>query len=165
MERLWAPWRSEYLNCVSKSEDKNGCLFCWLKRRRDDRKNLILYRDKRVFVVMNRYPYNSGHLMVAPLRHVASFEGLTAKEGEDLFRLVQMSIKFLRQEFCPQGFNFGANLGDVAGAGVPGHLHLHIVPRWQGDTNFMPVCAETKVVSEGLEKTYERLKRHFAMLK
>ncbi len=161
MERLWAPWRSTYLNCISQSRGKENCLFCWLKKVKDKQKNLILYRGKKVLVVMNRYPYNSGHLMVAPLRHIASFEGLTPDEGADLLRLVQASIKFLRQEFAPQGFNVGANLGASAGAGVPGHLHLHIVPRWQGDTNFMPVCADTKVVSEGLERTYERLQRYF----
>lgn len=110
---------------------------------------------------MNRFPYNSGHLMVAPCRHIASFESLNREEGGELFQLLQKSIKVLKKEFKPEGVNVGANLGGVAGAGVVGHLHLHIVPRWQGDTNFMPVLGETKVVSEYLQTTYERLIRHF----
>lgn len=141
------------------------CLFCYLRKQKDDKKSLVLYRGKKALVVMNRYPYNSGHLMVAPLRHVASFDGLKPEEGTELLVLLKMSLKALRREFKPQGFNVGANLGAVAGAGVTGHLHLHIVPRWQGDTNFMPLFAETKVVSEHLEKSYERLSRRFCRIK
>ncbi|MGQ9678748.1 MAG: HIT family protein [bacterium] len=159
MKQLWAPWRSEYLSYATRK--CQSCLFCYLKRQKDDKKNLILYRGKLVLVVMNRYPYNAGHLMVAPLRHVASFEGLKPDEGVELMALLKMSLRCLRQEFKPRGFNVGANLGAVAGAGVTGHLHLHIVPRWQGDTNFMPLFTETKVISEHLDKSYERLIRRF----
>ena len=159
MKRLWAPWRAEYFS--NRATECQGCLFCYLKKLKDDKKGLILYRGKRAFVVMNRYPYNSGHLMVAPLRHIASFENLRPDEGNDLLELVKLSLRVLRREFKPQGFNIGANLGAVAGAGVTGHLHLHIVPRWQGDTNFMPLFAETKVVSEHLDRTYERLSPRF----
>lgn len=163
MKQLWAPWRGEYLSQMG--GECQDCLFCDLRKQQDDKKSLVLYRGKQALVVMNRYPYNSGHLMVAPLRHVASFEGLTPAEGTELLALLKMSLKALRQEFKPQGFNIGANLGAVAGAGVTGHLHLHIVPRWQGDTNFMPLFTETKVVSEHLEKSYERLIRRFCRTK
>jgi ATP adenylyltransferase len=159
VKKLWAPWRAEYL--TNRAPECQGCLFCYLKKLKDDKKGLILYRGKRAFVVMNRYPYNSGHLMVAPLRHIASLENLKSDEGGELLELVKLSLRALRREFKPQGFNIGANLGAVAGAGVTGHLHLHIVPRWQGDTNFMPLFAETKVVSEHLDRTYERLLPRF----
>lgn len=162
MKRLWAPWRAEYISSIT--PECRDCLFCYLKKMKDDKKSLILYRGKKAFVVMNRYPYNSGHLMVAPLRHLASFEELKPTEGSEILELIKLSIKALRREFKPRGFNVGANLGAVAGAGVTGHLHLHIVPRWQGDTNFMPIFAETKVVSEHLERTYERLVRRFAQI-
>jgi ATP adenylyltransferase len=110
---------------------------------------------------MNRFPYNSGHLMVAPCRHTARLEALTQAEASEIFQLIQKSVTVLKKEFKPQGFNIGANLGAVAGAGVTGHLHFHIVPRWQGDTNFMPLLSETKVISDHLKTTYERLAKHF----
>ncbi len=163
MENLWAPWRTEYIHCITNQKGKKGCLFCLLKRSRADAKNLILYRGNLSFIVMNRYPYNSGHLMVAPYRHIANFELLTTAEGEEIIKLLQQSLRVLKKEFHPHGFNIGANLGAVAGAGVTGHIHLHIVPRWQGDTNFMPVLATTKVVSEHLQSTYQRLVAHFSL--
>lgn len=161
MKRLWAPWRAEYIHCIGNEKGKRRCLFCFLKNCQADEENFILYRGKWAFIVMNRFPYNSGHLMVAPFRHIASFESLSQREGEELFQLLQRSIKVLKKEFQPEGMNIGANLGAVAGAGVKGHLHLHIVPRWQGDTNFMPLLGETKVVSEHLQTTYQRLIGHF----
>lgn len=164
MKKLWAPWRAEYLHCIGSSKGEKRCLFCVLKKGKQDRENLILYRGRLGFVVMNRFPYNSGHLMIAPFRHTANLEGLTTAEVAEIFQLMQKSIRVLKQEFKPQGFNIGANLGTVAGAGVAGHIHFHIVPRWQGDTNFMPLLAETKVVSEHLQTTYERLVRHFTKM-
>jgi|UniRef100_A0A7V3PUI8 ATP adenylyltransferase len=161
MEKLWAPWRADY---IIKNADcqKKRCLFCVLKKRTADKPNLILHRGKYALVVMNRFPYNSGHLMVAPLRHTAALETLRPAESAELWKLLQRCVKILKKEYHPQGFNIGANLGAVAGAGVTGHLHLHIVPRWQGDTNFMPVLGETKVVSEHLLTTYDRLRPHFS---
>jgi ATP adenylyltransferase len=141
---------------------KRHCLFCNLRKAKDDRQNLILHRGRHAFVVMNRFPYNNGHVMVAPNRHTADLESLSAVEGAELFRLVQKSLAVLRKGLKPQGFNIGANLGRVAGAGVAGHLHVHIVPRWLGDVNFMPLLAETKVISEHLAETYDRLRRGFS---
>jgi ATP adenylyltransferase len=164
MKTLWAPWRAEYINsapCKHKTDSRH-CLFCRVQRQRRDEANLVLFRGRAGFVMMNRYPYNNGHLMVAPNRHVASPEKLTAAEGAGLFRLVQQSLTVLRREMCPQGFNVGVNLGLAAGAGVAGHVHIHIVPRWSGDFNYMPLLAETKVISEHLAATYERLRRGFA---
>uniref|UniRef100_A0A7C4GCB0 HIT domain-containing protein n=1 Tax=candidate division WOR-3 bacterium TaxID=2052148 RepID=A0A7C4GCB0_UNCW3 len=159
MKRLWAPWRAEYIYCGDKpaGRSRRRCLFCRLPDAGDDRASLILLRGRQTFMVMNRFPYNNGHLMVAPFRHVAGFDRLTPAEERDLFRLVRLAIATLRRAFKPHGFNIGANLGAVAGAGVVGHVHLHIVPRWQGDTNFLPLLGETKVVSEHLESTYNRL--------
>ncbi|MGQ9708168.1 MAG: HIT family protein [bacterium] len=165
MKKLWAPWRAEYLHCVSNGQGKKGCLFCFLRKSRSDKENLILHRGRLGFIVMNRFPYNSGHLMVALFRHTARIESLSRAETIEVFRLIQKSIKVLKLEFKPQGFNVGANLGPVAGAGVAGHIHFHIVPRWQGDTNFMPLLSETKVVSEHLNHTYDRLIKHFKKVK
>ncbi|MBM3314631.1 HIT domain-containing protein [candidate division WOR-3 bacterium] len=160
MKRLWAPWRAEYIYCAEgrPSSDRRHCLFCRLAAERRDRQNLILQRGRLAFVVMNRFPYNNGHVMMAPYRHVATFEKLTAAEGGELLVMLGRLTAALRRAFRPDGFNVGANLGRVAGAGVAGHVHLHVVPRWDGDTNFMPLLAETKVVSEHLQTTYERLK-------
>lgn len=163
--RLWAPWRVEYIHCASKSGDKRrNCLFCRLAREKNDQHNLLLWRARHGFVVMNRFPYNNGHLMIAPYRHAASFERLSTQEGTAIFDMLSLTLRVLRRTYHPEGFNIGANLGRVAGAGVAGHIHLHIVPRWQGDTNFMPLLTETKVVSEHLAVTYERLSRSFARL-
>jgi ATP adenylyltransferase len=163
MRTLWAPWRAEYIYCAGgqQSTSRRHCLFCNLLKSKDDAANLIIYRGQRAFIVMNRFPYNNGHVMVAPTRHVATLEKLSAEEGAELFGLVQKSLAVLRRGLKPQGFNVGANLGRVAGAGVAGHLHIHVVPRWQGDVNFMPLLSETKVISEHLSETYDRLRRQF----
>lgn len=163
MRTLWAPWRAEYIRCAvsQHSTGRRSCLFCNLLKTKDDAQNLILYRGRYAFVVMNRFPYNNGHLMVAPNRHTADIESLSAAEGAELLKLVQKSLAVLRRGLKPQGFNVGANLGRAAGAGVAGHLHIHIVPRWLGDDNFMPLLAETKVISEHLTETYGRLRRQF----
>jgi ATP adenylyltransferase len=164
MRTLWAPWRAEYIYCAvgKPSAGKRHCLFCNLLKTKDDAMNLILYRGRRAFIVMNRFPYNNGHLMVAPNRHTADLETLSAAESAELFKLVQKSLAVLRRGLKPQGFNVGANLGRVAGAGVAGHAHIHIVPRWLGDVNYMPLLAETKVISEHLSETYDRLQKEFS---
>lgn len=153
MDRLWAPWRMEYLM----SDNPGGCIFCDKPADGDDRKNLILFRTGSSFAMMNAYPYNNGHLMVAPFKHAASFRELSPDERRDLMEAVTRAEVILDRAFSPQGMNIGVNLGHCAGAGVPGHVHVHIVPRWEGDTNFMPVLGETRVIPELLIQTYERL--------
>ena len=157
MEHLWAPWRIRYVQM----EKPEGCILCDKPGESTDAINYILYRGDKNFIIMNSFPYNSGHLMVAPYRHVASLEELTDTELYEHFKIVRQSIKVLRQTYNPNGFNVGINMGKVAGAGIDDHIHTHIVPRWQGDTNFMPVTADTKVVNEAPAETYEKLKAKF----
>ncbi len=144
-------------------DEPEGCLFCELLARDDDQSAFILARDGAAFALLNAYPYNPGHLMVAPTRHVGDVEDLDADELVDTGRLMQRAVGALRQEMDPHGFNLGANLGRVAGAGIPGHVHWHVVPRWNGDTNFMPVVGETRVLPESLEDTYRKLRPRFAV--
>jgi len=157
MDILWAPWRIEYILRAKEP----GCIFCTKPAEHDDNKNLIVYRGTTCFVIMNLYPYNNGHLMVVPFRHTAELDDLTPEEKLELMDLLVMSKKALTATLSPQGFNIGMNLGQVAGAGVKDHLHFHIVPRWNGDTNFMPICGYTKVVSEGLAETLKKLRAVF----
>ena len=157
MERIWAPWRMGYIQ----KEKPEGCILCDKPREKDDALNYILYRGEKNFVIMNSYPYNPGHLMIAPYRHIANLEELTDEELYEHFKIVTHSIKVLRQVFSPGGFNLGINMGKLAGAGISGHVHTHIVPRWEGDTNFMPVLSDTRVVPEALAETYEKLKDKF----
>lgn len=161
MQIIWAPWRMEYIL----DERKKGCIFCVLPKEGDDRRNLILHRGNKVFVIMNRYPYTNGHIMVSPWRHEGSLEGLEAEEMVELIQMMRQCVVILKKELSPDGFNIGMNLGRVAGAGIEDHLHFHIVPRWNGDTNFMPVLADVKVMPEFLENTYDRLRPHFDKLK
>jgi ATP adenylyltransferase len=154
-ERLWSPWRMEYIK--SGTGDEQGCIFCELPAKGDDEAVYIVARGARSFAILNTYPYNSGHLMVAPFRHVGELEELTDEESLDSQHLIQRSIAALKETMEPDGFNLGVNLGRVAGAGVPGHLHWHVVPRWSGDTNFMPVLGETKVLPELLEESWKKL--------
>lgn len=154
MEILWAPWRMEYI--LSPKED--SCIFCTPLQQRDDRRNLILHRGKESFIILNRYPYTNGHLMVAPYRHIGLLEELSAEEVKDLMINIQLSIRVLKGAMSPHGFNIGANVGKVAGAGVESHVHFHVVPRWEGDTNYMPVLASTRVIPEHLQQTYDRLR-------
>jgi len=153
MEHLWAPWRMRYIL----SEKEGNCIFCTTSSRRDDRKRLILHRSESSIIVMNRFPYNSGHLMVAPMKHTGDLEDLSVPELTDLSDLLKKTVMLLRKAMNPEGFNIGMNVGRIAGAGVTDHLHFHVVPRWRGDTNFMPIVSETTVVPESLEKTYEKL--------
>lgn len=155
LERLWAPWRQEF---VSAKKRPRGCFFCAAKRSSKDRVNHVVIRGKHTLGILNRYPYNNGHVMIAPYRHVGKMEALKSEEWMDLWRLSQSIIKKLKKSLNPQGFNLGMNLGRIAGAGLPGHLHLHIVPRWQGDTNVMPIVGNTKVVSQSLDELYSVLR-------
>ena len=153
-ERLWAPWRLEY---VSGGAGEGGCIFCD-KPGLDDDEALIVHRGERVFVVLNLYPYANGHLMVAPYRHLAGPGDLDEAERAEMWRLLDESVRALTDAMSPHGFNAGINIGRVAGAGVEGHLHLHVVPRWNGDTNFMPVLADVKVMPEHITRTAEKVR-------
>ena len=152
MNYLWAPWRMDYIL----RKKKKGCFFCQKLKEKKNVKNLILYQGKYVFVIMNKYPYTNGHLMVVPKRHYLDLEQLDHNELRELFNLLKTSTQVLKTSLHPHGFNIGMNIGKVGGAGED-HLHLHIVPRWAGDTNFMPVIGKTKIVPEYLERTYRKL--------
>lgn len=157
MERLWAPWRMEYIV----NDKPSGCIFCAAEKPEEDRERLILHRTSLSFVMMNRYPYTNGHLLIAPFRHTADLNELTDGEMLDLFATVRLCRNVLQATASPGGFNIGINLGRAAGAGVDEHLHLHVVPRWNGDTNFMSVLDDLRVMPENLMTTYERLKPAF----
>ena len=157
MDILWAPWRIDYI-LAPKDE---GCIFCSKPAENNDKKNFILHRGQNCFVIMNYYPYNNGHLMVVPYRHIAELTDLTDVENKEMMNLLTQCVKVIKQKMSPHGFNIGMNLGIVAGAGIKDHLHFHIVPRWNGDMNFMPITGHTKVISEALEKTWEKLKTGF----
>lgn len=161
MEKLWAPWRKEFIL----GQKEKGCIFCKRHKGKKDKENLILLRGKLSFVIMNKYPYNTGHLMVAPYRHVGKLEKVKQEELLDLASLTQKCVAVLKKTMKPQGFNLGMNLEKVSGAGVADHLHVHVVPRWTGDTNFMPVLGNTKLISLALKDTYEQLKEEFQKLK
>ena len=154
MEHIWAPWRMEFIL----NEKPDQCILCQKPCEKDDECSLVLYRGKLNFVILNKYPYNPGHLMVAPYRHIASVEDMNDDEILEHFSIVRRCTKALRNAFVPAGFNIGINLGKPAGAGIDDHVHTHIVPRWSGDTNFMPVLSDTRVLPEGLASTYAKLK-------
>jgi ATP adenylyltransferase len=160
MEHLWAPWRREFVT----GKQPEGCIFCRFLSETgagDDRKNLVLGRTAHSFAILNRFPYNNGHLMVVPKRHLADFTQLSEAELVDLQRLLQTALRLVDGLYHPQGANLGMNLGTDAGAGIVDHLHWHLVPRWRGDTNFMPVVAGTKVMVEHLDQTWEALRSRF----
>ena len=156
MNNIWAPWRMEYIL----SEKGGGCILCQKPRETNDSENYILYRGDKNFVILNAYPYNPGHLMIAPYSHVASLDDLSKEGLFEHFDLVRRSARALGELLQPDGFNIGINMGRVAGAGIEDHIHTHIVPRWSGDTNFMPVIAETRVIPQSLAAAYEKLKGH-----
>lgn len=160
MERLWAPWRLEYI--VGERED--GCVFCILPQRNDDEKHHVLFRGKHTYIVMNAFPYSNGHLLIPPYRHIADLNELTDEESLEMMQLARMCCSALKEACGPDGFNIGLNLGTAAGAGIADHLHMHVVPRWSGDTNFMPVLADVKVMPEALDTTYKKLKERFDRL-
>lgn len=159
MNHLWSPWRMSY---IENHEKVNGCVFCNAQSQTDGVENLIAHRGKLAYVILNRYPYTSGHLMVIPFAHVPNLEELDGETRAEIMELTSRSMTVLREIYKPHGFNMGANIGEAAGAGVLGHVHIHIVPRWAGDTNFMSAVGETRVLPESLEDTYRRVRTAFS---
>jgi ATP adenylyltransferase len=160
MRNLFAPWRMAYIG----APQEPGCLFCrfWEASPADDRQNLVVHRDTQALAMMNKFPYNNGHLMIAPRAHEGSLTGLDDQQLLSLMQLARRSLSVLEGVMHPEGFNVGVNVGQVAGAGIPDHVHVHVVPRWNGDTNFMPVLGEVKVINEHLDSTWEKLSEAFA---
>ena len=159
MKVLWAPWRIKYIT----GDKEEGCIFCKKPKEGNDKENLILYTGETSFIIMNRYPYSNGHLMTVPYKHTNNFSDLTQDERLDLMNLTAKCLDIL-QVIKPEGFNIGMNLGRTGGAGIDDHLHFHIVPRWSGDNNFMPVIGDVRVMPEYLEETYETLRKHLKSL-
>jgi ATP adenylyltransferase len=157
VERIWAPWRVQYIRAANAT----GCIFCEKPKENKDEENYILYRGKLNFIIMNAFPYNPGHLMVVPYRHIGKLEDMSAEERNDHYETVSRAVGVLRQETKTDNFNIGMNLGRVSGAGIADHIHTHIVPRWNGDNNFMPVIGETRVISESMSDIYKKLKGKF----
>jgi len=157
MKKLWAPWRMKYI----KSEREKGCVFCDKHKSKNDRDSLILYRGEFSFIIMNLYPYNNGHLMFIPYLHESNPQNIDNKTKLEILNLCDLSMNILKETIKPEGFNFGANFGRSAGAGIAQHLHYHLVPRWNGDTNFMPVLNETKTIIQELKETYDSLIDYF----
>jgi ATP adenylyltransferase len=156
-QRLWAPWRLEYI----KSDKTGECIFCTRPASNDDESSLIPYRGERCFVMLNAFPYTNGHLMIAPYDHIASLQDLDEETASELMSLTQRSLRTLDHAYHPDGYNVGLNLGAIAGAGMAEHVHVHVVPRWTGDTNFMPVVADTRVMPERLEDSYRTVRDAF----
>lgn len=158
MDRLWSPWRYHYVSTVSPGDE---CIFCAKAREDRDEENLILMRGRLNYALLNLFPYTTGHLMITPYRHVAQLEDLTDEESFELFEMTRQAVRCLRSVYRPQGFNLGMNLGECAGAGIAGHLHMHVLPRWTGDANFMTTIAETRVMPEDLRETWRKLSAAF----
>ncbi len=158
--RIWAPWRLEYVKDASKDSEED-CIFCAKPAAGDDEGNLIVHRGEHCFVILNKFPYTNGHLMVAPFEHVATLQEIDADTVAEMMALGQQAMRSLEDRYTPHGYNVGFNQGRVAGAGVEHHIHMHVVPRWGGDTNFMPVLADTRVMPQTLEQSYEALKDAF----
>lgn len=159
MEHLWSPWRYKY---VSEAGRDTACIFCAVLAEQQDRKNNLIYRDSLNFIILNLFPYTNGHLMIVPYEHVSTLPALDQKTTTEMMDLAKRALLALDAEYHPDGYNVGFNLGHSAGAGVAEHVHLHVVPRWDGDTNFLSVLGETRVMPEELSRTYERLKKHLA---
>ncbi|MGF1582010.1 MAG: HIT family protein [Gemmataceae bacterium] len=158
MDSLWAPWRLQYVAAPKKSDESvKDCFICRGQNEQNDKENLIVLRESEVLVVLNRFPYNNGHLLIAPNDHIGELTDLGDKQLLQCMQVIQRMVTILKGTMQPHGFNIGLNLGRAGGAGLPGHLHWHVVPRWNGDTNFMPVLGETKVISQSLEALYELL--------
>jgi len=158
MDYLWTPWRFQYISATEKSQD---CIFCQAVKENRDSETLVVHRAECCFVILNRFPYNSGHLMIAPYRHIPLLEEASAPELSEMMALSARCQKLLREIYQPEGFNAGMNLGRCAGAGVAGHIHMHLLPRWSGDANFMTVVGETRVLPEDLKTTYQKLTSRF----
>ena len=163
MDNLWAPWRMDYITGEA-AKKTEGCVFCEITKERNDAKNHIIYRGKSCYVVLNKFPYNNGHAMVIPFDHAADLLALEPEIQNECQLMVNKTIAALHKSLNPQGINIGLNLGTAAGAGISEHIHWHILPRWSGDTNFMPVVAGIKVISEALDETYKKLKKAFLEL-
>ncbi len=157
-QRIWAPWRLRYVKDANKSDE---CVFCTKPELGDDRKALIVHRGERCFVILNLYPYTSGHLMVMPFEHLGRLQDVDPGITAEMMDLAQQAMRRLEEVYSPEGFNLGLNQGRVAGAGVEGHIHLHVVPRWAGDNNYMPVLADTRVMPQSLEESYDALRGGF----
>ena len=154
MKQLWSPWRMEYIRRTK----PDGCVFCDLPKEDNDPESLILLRGRHCYIMLNRYPYNNGHLMVVPRRHTSTLAGWTAEERAEFLELADLAVALLKRTMNPDGFNLGINMGECAGAGIADHIHLHVVPRWSGDCNFMPVFADTRVIPEHIQATYQNLR-------
>lgn len=162
MDKLWSPWRSNYIQSFKNKSDKEECVFCSVpKLDISDDESLVVYKSKLCYVMLNLFPYNSGHLLIIPYRHISDLEDLTEEEFSEITKLLTLSKKILTKTMKPHGFNIGANLGKAAGAGIDQHIHFHIVPRWNGDTNFMPALGEVKVISQDLLETKRDLMKAF----
>jgi ATP adenylyltransferase len=158
MKNLWSPWRSEYIDSFKDEQSGGECIFCAaIDKDISDLNNLVVRKSKNILVMMNLYPYNNGHLMIVPRRHIGTLDQITGEEAHELMDEIILAEKVLQKIYSPQGFNIGANLGRAGGAGIEEHIHFHIVPRWNGDTNFMPVIGEVKVISQDLAETKKRL--------
>jgi ATP adenylyltransferase len=158
MKNLWSPWRSKYIESFKEEQSKGNCIFCdAIDKDISDINNLVVHKSKNTLVMLNLYPYNNGHLMIVPKRHVSKIESLTAEESHELIDEIILAEKVLQKIYVPQGFNIGANLGRAGGAGIEKHIHFHIVPRWNGDTNFMPAIGEIKVISQDLADSKKKL--------
>ena len=157
--RIWAPWRLRYVKDANKNTE---CIFCTKPAEGDDRENLIVHRGERCYVILNLFPYTNGHLMVAPFEHVGRVQDIAPEVTAELMALAQRSMAILENVYAPEGFNLGVNQGRIAGAGVEGHIHLHVVPRWAGDNNYMPVIADTRVMPQSLEESHEALREGFS---
>ncbi len=159
MERIYTPWRGKYIMTEAKNKQESDCIFCKILGQDSafDPENLVLIRNQNTFLILNRYPYNSGHLMVLPNSHIGDLCELTSEVQAEMMHLTSFGVDLLKKVYRPAAFNVGINMGEVAGGSISKHLHIHIVPRWQGDTNFMPVIGETKMLPEELMVTYQRL--------
>jgi ATP adenylyltransferase len=158
LDRLWNPWRFQY---VAREKRPEGCIFCELPREGKDEENLIVHRARFNYVILNRYPYTTGHLMVVPFKHTDSLQGIDQDTADELFSLIRKADRHLREVYNPKGVNLGMNLGEAAGAGIAEHIHMHILPRWIGDANFLTVIGETRILPEELSETYRKLKPRF----
>ena len=159
MDKLWSPWRSKYIDTFKpgNSSGENECLFCKIAKENRDKENFLIHRAEKCFIIMNLYPYNSGHLMIVPYKHASSLKELDTDTNLDCMKMLNLGCDILNDSIIPHGFNIGANIGRVSGAGIEDHIHFHIVPRWNGDTNFMPVFNDVKVVSEAMDATFTKL--------
>lgn len=158
MKNLWSPWRSKYIESFKDEQSNGGCIFCEASKQDvDDLKNLIIHKDSHTFTLLNMFPYNNGHLMIVPNRHIGEFDLLNKGESIEIMEQIKLAKKALADIYNPQGFNIGVNLGRASGAGIEEHVHFHIVPRWSGDTNFMPVLGEVKIISQDLAETKKLL--------